>query len=93
MKYSIAELRAMVVPPDTTPQAAWIQLKIYRPMSPALRFLAAMEMNDSARSLSAAGVRARHPHFDAEQVRQEVIRMCLGDELFRKAFRASRAEA
>ncbi len=89
MNYSIEQLRTLVIPPDTTPQAAWVQMNLYRRMSPELHLELALAMNDTARAVSAAGVRARHHDYDEDQVRLEVIRMCLGDELFCRAFRAN----
>ena len=43
-------------------------------------------MSDFVRAVVADGVRARHPTYSDEQVKQAVIRLSLGEELFRKAF-------
>jgi hypothetical protein len=75
-----------VIPADTTPEAAAVQLEIYRRMPSWRRLRAALEMGDPVRSLSAAGVRNRHPEYTGEQVRLAVIRLSVGEELFRKAF-------
>ena len=80
------QMRLTSVPADTTPEAAWVQMQIFRNMSPERRFRLTLEMNDTARAISAAGVRHRHPDFTEEQVRLTVIRLCIGDSLFRKAF-------
>jgi hypothetical protein len=74
------------IPADTTPEAAAVQLEVYRRMSPVQRLEIALEMGDSLRRLSAAGVRRRHPEYTEEQVRLAVIRLSLGEELFRKAY-------
>jgi hypothetical protein len=73
-------------PADTTPEAAAVQLEAYRRMTPVQRLRIAFEMADSLRRLSAAGVRSRHPEYTEEQVRLAVIRLSLGEELFRKAY-------
>jgi hypothetical protein len=43
-------------------------------------------MIEATRALSAAGVRARHPEYTEREVELAVIRLILGEELFRKAF-------
>ena len=55
-------------------------------MSPRKRLHMALQLSDSLRAIAAAGVKSRHPEFSAEQVKLAVIRMSLGDELFRKAY-------
>jgi hypothetical protein len=75
-----------VVPADTTPEAARVQIEIFRRMPPSKRLELACQMSDSARLLSAAGVRHRHPDYGEEQVKMAVIRLTLGEELFRKVY-------
>ena len=41
---------------------------------------------DNLRELVAAGVRHRHPLWDERAVEREVIRLMIGDELFRRAY-------
>jgi hypothetical protein len=79
-------MRIEVVPADTTPEAARVQFEIYRRMQPSRRLEIALEMNTTMRELVAAGVRCRHPDYSAEQVRLAVIRLCLGEEWFRKVY-------
>lgn len=55
-------------------------------MAPEKRLEMACRMSDEARQLSAAGVRARHPEYTDREVELAVIRLCLGEELFRLAF-------
>lgn len=71
---------------DTTPEAARVQLGAYRRMAPEERLGQAFAMAEHARALSAAGVRARHPDHAESQVRLAVIRLTLGEDLFRLAF-------
>ena len=73
-------------PADTSPEAAWRQVEVYRRMTPEQRFVISCEMNDALCARVANGVRQRHPELSDEEVRLAVIRICLGDELFSKAF-------
>ncbi len=74
------------IPRDTHPEAAAVLFEIYRRMPPLRRFELALEMGEMARSLSAAGVRSRHPDYSEEQVRLAVIRLSLGEVLFHQVF-------
>jgi hypothetical protein len=74
------------LPMDTSLEAARVQHQVYRSMAPEKRLEMACRMSDEARSLSAAGVRSRHPEYTERQVQLAVIRMCLGEELFRLAY-------
>jgi hypothetical protein len=74
------------IPADTTPDAAWVQMKIYRRMSVQKRLQLTLGMSRSLGNIAAAGVRLRHPEYTEEQVKYAVIRLRLGEELFRKAF-------
>lgn len=74
------------IPADTTAEAMRVQLDVYRRMAPQQCLEMACRMSDSARRLSAAGVRARHPEYDERKVELAVIRLMLGEELFRTAF-------
>jgi hypothetical protein len=74
------------VPADTTPEAARVQLEIYRRMPASRRLELALQMSDTVRHIVAAGVRSRHPHYSEEQVRLAVIRLTLGDALFRQVY-------
>jgi hypothetical protein len=75
-----------VIPADTRPEAAAVLLEIYRRMPPLRRFELALGMGETACSLSAVGVRSRHPNYTEEQVRLAVIRLRLGEEFFRKVY-------
>jgi hypothetical protein len=73
-------------PADTTREAAWVQIEIYRRMAPEKRLRQALEMSEFARMVSASGVRQRHPDYTEEQVRLTVVRYCVGDDLFSQAY-------
>lgn len=44
----------------------------------------AFEMSDNLRHVVEAGVRHRHPDFDEEKVKLEVLRLMIGDELYKQ---------
>ena len=71
---------------DTTPEALAVQFRILRRMGPVGRAEMMFDLCDSLRQLVAAGVRHRHPHWDDRAVEREVIRLMIGDDLFRKAY-------
>jgi hypothetical protein len=71
---------------DTSPAAAKVQAGIFRRMSAAERCALAVQMSTTARAVAAAGIRARHPGYDEAQVRFALLRLLLGDELFRRVY-------
>lgn len=71
---------------DTSPEALAVQFRILRRMGPASRLAMTFELSDNLRSLVMAGVRHRHPQWDDRAVEREVIRLMIGDELFRRAY-------
>jgi len=75
-----------LIPADTTPEARLVELAIWRRMSPERRLEIAFEMTETLRSIVAAGVRSRHPEYSEQQVKLAMIRLWLGDELFRKVY-------
>lgn len=48
----------------------------------------ALEMSEECRRISVSGIRARMPDATEEQVRWEVARLYLGDDLARRVFAA-----
>lgn len=77
---------------DTSPEALEVQVQAWRHMRPEQRLRLACEMSDSVRRVAAAGVKRRHPHYTHEQVRLAVIRMSLGDELYRACYPSREAQ-
>jgi hypothetical protein len=45
-----------------------------------------MAMSEDVNAIAADGVRARHPAYDADRVRWAVLRLRLGDEVFRQVW-------
>jgi hypothetical protein len=62
---------------DTTPEAAAIQEAAYRRIGPTGRFNIAAELSNVVRELARAGIRRRHPDYTAEQISEELARMCI----------------
>ncbi len=73
-------------PADTTPEAFQVELEILRRLSPDRRLEMACRMTDSLRQVVEAGIRRRHPDYDERQVRLALIRINLGDALFREVY-------
>ena len=74
------------LPLDTTLEAARVQTAVYQRMTTEQRLRMAFEMTESMRRNATAGVRSRHPEYTPRQVELAVIRMMLGEELFRLAY-------
>ena len=74
------------IPADTTPEAFEVQMAIYRKMTPDQAIQNVLALNRRARACATAGVRMRHPDYTDDQVRLAVIRMALGDKLFREVY-------
>ena len=70
--------------PDTSPEAARVQLAALRSMSGSRRAEIAMEMSDAVRQTARAGIRSRHPDYTEEQVHLAFLRLVLGEEIFRQ---------
>ena len=77
---------------DTTADALAVQLRVLRRIGPAGRLAMSFELSDNMRCLVEAGVRHRHPDWDARTVEREVIRLMIGDDLFRQAYRKEPAK-
>ena len=72
------------IPADTTLEAARQELEILRKLGSQVRAAMAFEMSDNLRCIVEAGVRYRHPDFDREKVRLEVLRLMIGDKLYKQ---------
>jgi hypothetical protein len=71
---------------DTTPEALAVQFQVLRRIGPAGRLAMMFDLSDNLRSLVEAGVRHRHPDWDDRTVEREVIRLMIGDDLFRQGY-------
>lgn len=60
---------------DTSPDAAEIQLEIFRRMTGEQRLQRALEMSDFTRELSLSRIRDEHPEWSDWQVKRELLRI------------------
>ena len=72
------------IPADTTLEAARKEFEILRNLRSEVRAGMAMEMSDHLRRIVEAGVRDRHPDFDRKKIEMEVLRLMIGDKLYRQ---------
>jgi hypothetical protein len=75
-----------MVPADTTLNAARVYFDVLRRIGPKGRGTRTAELIEGIRAVTASGVRQRHPDYSEEQVRLAVVRLTLGERLFRRAF-------
>jgi hypothetical protein len=76
--------RPYVVPLDTTLEAARVYFATLKKLGPERRVQMAVELTRSMRRGVEAGVRMRHPEYTEDEVRLAVLRLMVGDELFRQ---------
>lgn len=60
---------------DTSPEAAEMQLEIFRRMTGEQRLRRALELSDFARELSLARIRSEHPEWSEWEVKRELLRI------------------
>ena len=72
------------IPRDTTLDAHRKQIEILRKLSPERLALISFELSDNVRQIAIAGIRKMHPEFTETQIRRELLRRLVGDELFKK---------
>ncbi len=66
---------------DTAPWAEELQFQYFRNASPAQKLRAMVRLNRAARTLSLSGIRTRHPHASADELRRRLADKLLGPEL------------
>ena len=75
-----------IISGDTTLEAARVQYDILRKMDISDRAKMTSQLCDNMRAFVEAGVRDRHPDYDDDKVRLAIMRLTLGERLFREAF-------
>jgi hypothetical protein len=75
-----------VIASDTSSDAMLEQCKILRRMGIKGRAAMTFELSNSVRQITESGVRHRHADYTQEQVRREVVRLMIGEPLFREIF-------
>jgi len=76
---------------DTSADALAVQLRVLRRIGIEGRAAMTFELSDNLRQIVKDGVRHHHPDWDERQVKQEALRIVLGDRLFNEAFGESRS--
>lgn len=71
---------------DTSPEAARVQVEIYRNMSPARKLELVEDANHTARLLALAGLRDRYPDDPPERLHRRLFDLVLGPELAERAY-------
>lgn len=71
---------------DTSAQAERVQLDILRKIGITGRAQMTFQLSNNLRAVTEAGIRQRHPDYDDQMVKLAVIRLTVGDKLFRQAF-------
>ena len=75
-----------LIPNDTTIDAMRKQFEILERIGIEGRAEMTFQLSDNLRQIIEDGVRLRHPEYSDSQVRQEVLRITLGDELYHEAY-------
>lgn len=68
---------------DTSPQIFRMECEALRRLGTEGRLRLAFDLSDQLWRTAEEGIRRRHPDYSEEQVRLALVRMRLGDELFR----------
>jgi len=80
------EFKMNAIPADTTIEAAKKQFEILRRLDAQTRVKMAFELSDNLRSIVEAGVRFRHGDYNEQEIKQQVIRLMLGETLFKQVY-------
>lgn len=71
---------------DTHPKIEALQIELLRQASPARKMTMLAQLNDSARTLALAGLRARYPHASETELHRRLADLLLGKDLARKVY-------
>lgn len=72
------------IPTDTTIDAAVKQFEILSRLSTAQRAEMMFQLSDNLHSILEEGIRHRHPEYEPKQIKREVLRLMIGERLFRQ---------
>ena len=74
---------------DTTAAARRVEVEALRRLDGPTRLRMALQMSDDAREVTLAGIRHRHPHWTADEIHAELLRLMLGRDLAATVLRRS----
>ncbi len=77
---------------DTTLEAKRVQFQILRDIGIEKRAEMTFNLSDEVRALAEAGIRLRHPEYDVNRVRLELIRLVLGQKLFNEVYNLKKSQ-
>jgi hypothetical protein len=75
-----------IIPADTSIEAAVKQIEVLRRMDISARAAMTFQLSDNLRQIVEDGVRLRLGDCDEQKIRQEVIRLMIGDALFKQIY-------
>ena len=75
-----------MVAADTSSDADAVQLEAYRRVGGVGRAQIMFRLSEMARATAEAGIRKRHPEYDASQILLAPARLTHGDDLVRRAW-------
>jgi len=81
-------MKMNAIPADTTLEAVRKQFEILRRLTPQKRALISFEISDNIRQNVIAGIKKLHPDFTDTEIKKELLRRTVGDELSRKIIAA-----
>jgi len=71
---------------DTHPEMEALQIQLWRQASPTRKMDMLAQLNQAARLLALAGLRARYPQATEAELRRRLADLLLGEELARKVY-------
>jgi len=71
---------------DTHPKMEALQIQLWRQASPTRKMQMLAQLNQSARLLALAGLRARYPQASEVELHFRLAELLLGNELARKVY-------
>jgi len=71
---------------DTHPEMEALQIQLWRQASPTRKMDMLAQLNQAARLLALAGLRARYPQATEAELRRRLADLLLGKELARKVY-------
>jgi hypothetical protein len=70
--------RFRVAVTDTSPEAAAVQLELYRALGPSGRVQIAVDLSDAVRQTAMDGIRRRHPEYSDEGLSRALLTLVYG---------------
>lgn len=74
------------IPADTTIDAMRKQSEVLRNMTGEQRLQMVFDLSNNVRKISETGIRDRHPDYDEQTLKLAVLRLMIGQKLFREIY-------